>query len=144
MWNRRFAIFVLLAVGVTACSYTVGPHPPHNVQAPLAKRIPPADPTKYRSIQDAREWRNPYLLVTTGGIKFAGPAGFSSDLSPSQALAHLEHLPPAAWPYGLVVAVQENGVRASLADEVPVKANLAELLRLLGQAGIKPELWPSA
>jgi hypothetical protein len=29
----------------------------------LKNRIPPAEPAKYRSVADARDWQNPYLMV---------------------------------------------------------------------------------
>lgn len=62
--------------------------------------------------------------------------------SPAEVVAHLEKLPSVAWPYGLVVAVQENGVRAQ-GDDERIKKNRDELLRLLKEAGVKVELWPS-
>jgi hypothetical protein len=61
----------------------------------------------------------------------------------ADVVAYLERLPSIAWPYGLVVAVQENGVRAP-GDDAPIKKNREELLRLLQKAGVKVELWPSA
>jgi hypothetical protein len=55
----------------------------------------------------------------------------------------LEKLPSMAWPYGLVVAVQENGVRAP-GDDSRIKRNREELVRLLEKAGVKVDLWGSA
>jgi hypothetical protein len=54
----------------------------------------------------------------------------------------LEKLPSIAWPYGLVVAVQENSLR-NPGDNAPIKRNKEELVRLLEKAGIKVEPWPS-
>jgi hypothetical protein len=48
-----------------------------------------------------------------------------------------------AWPYGLVVAVGENGVRAP-DDAARIKRNREELVRLLEEAGVRVELLPSA
>jgi len=64
-------------------------------------------------------------------------------MSPGDVVAYLEKLPPIAWPYGLVVAVQENGLR-NPGDDVSIKRNREELVRLLEKAGIKVDLWPSA
>ncbi len=64
-------------------------------------------------------------------------------MSPADVVAYLEKLPFVAWPYGLVVAVQENGVRAR-GDDAAIKRNREELVRLLEEAGVKVELWPSA
>jgi hypothetical protein len=111
----------------------------------LKNRIPPADPNKYRSVVDARNWLNPYLTVQSKGID-ARPISAATEaptMSPSDVVAYLERLPSIAWPYGLVVAVQESGVRAP-GDNAQIKRNREELVRLLEKAGIKVELWPSA
>jgi len=111
----------------------------------LKNRIPPADSNKYRSVRDARDWENPYLMVGAKGIN-ARPISASTEaptMSPADVVAYLERLPSIAWPYGLVVAVQENGVRAP-GDDAPIKKNREELVRLLEKAGVKVELWASA
>jgi hypothetical protein len=111
----------------------------------LKNRIPPADPNKYRSVVDARDWQNPYLMVQARGID-ARPISATTDaptMSPADMVAYLEKLPSVAWPYGLVVAVQENGLRAP-GDDASIKRNREELVRLLKEAGVKVELWPSA
>lgn len=64
-------------------------------------------------------------------------------MSPAEVVTYLEELPSIAWPYGLVVAVQENGVRAP-GDGVRIERNKEELLRILEKAGVKVDLWPSA
>jgi hypothetical protein len=62
-------------------------------------------------------------------------------MSPPDIVAYLEKLPSMAWPYGLVVAVQENGI---LGGDARIKRNREELVRLLEKAGIKVDGWPSA
>jgi hypothetical protein len=52
-------------------------------------------------------------------------------------------LPSSAWPDGLVVAVEENGI-IGRGDEAQFKRNREELMRLLEKVGVKVELWPSA
>ena len=64
-------------------------------------------------------------------------------MSPQEVIAYLEKLPSVAWPYGLVIAVSENGVRAP-GDDVLIRRNREELVRLLEAAGVRVELWPSA
>jgi hypothetical protein len=114
----------------------------------LKARIPRADPNAYRSVRDARDWQNPYLIVGREGIGIhARPINAATEaptMPPADVAAYLEKLPSIAWPYGLVVAVQENGVRASREDDAPIKSSREELVRLLREAGIKVELWPSA
>jgi len=113
--------------------------------SPLKNRISPLDPNKYRSVRDARDWQNPYLMVQANGIE-AGPISAAKEaatMSPVDVVAYLEKLPSMAWPYGLVVAVQEKGVRAP-GDDARIKRNREELVRLLEKAGVKVDLWPSA
>jgi hypothetical protein len=111
--------------------------------SPLKNRIPPPDANKYNSIRDAHDWQNPYLMVNRNGID-ARPISAATEaktMSPADVVAYLEKLPSIAWPYGLVVAVQENGLRAP-GDDAPIKRNREELVRLLEKAGIKVALWP--
>jgi hypothetical protein len=65
-------------------------------------------------------------------------------MSPANAVAYLEKLPSSAWPYRLVVAVQENGVIGRRGDEAQIKRNRDELVRLLEKAGVKVELFHPA
>ena len=113
--------------------------------SPLKNRIPPPDPNKYRSVRDARDWQNPYLMVQANGIN-ARPISATTEaptMSPGDVVAYLEKLPSIAWPYGLVVAVQENGIHAP-GDDARIKRNREELARLLEKIGVKVDLWPSA
>jgi hypothetical protein len=114
------------------------------VTPPLKDRVPPPDPNKYASVRDGSDWRNPYLVVQANGIQVLpnGTAREAPTMSPGDVVAHLEKLPPSAWPYGLIVVVQENGLR-NPGDGVPIKRNREELVRLLEKAGIKVDLWPS-
>jgi hypothetical protein len=53
----------------------------------LKNRIPPADPNKYRSVVDARDWQNPYLMVQAKGID-ARPISATTD-APTMAPADM-------------------------------------------------------
>jgi hypothetical protein len=146
MARSLLAAFLFAAIAFVSCSQ------PTSMQriadtgaAPLKNRIPPPDPNKYRSVLDARDWQNPYLMVQANGID-ARPISAATDaptMSTVDVVAYLEKLPSIAWPYGLVVAVSENGVRAP-GDNARIKRNREELVRLLEEAGVKVELWPSA
>ena len=146
MARRPFAAFLCAAIAFVSCSQ------PTNVQrvadtgtSALKNRIPPPDPNKYRSVRDARDWQNPYLMVRANGID-ARPISAATEtptMSPADVVAYLEKLPSMAWPYGLVVVVTENGVRAP-GNDAQIKRNREELVHLLEKAGIKVELWPSA
>lgn len=137
---------LFVAMGLASCS---SPTPMQRVTSPgaslLKDRIPPPDRSKYRFVRNARDWQNPYLMVRADGID-ARPISASTEtptMSPAEVVTYLEKLPSIAWPYGLVVAVQENGVRAP-GDGVRIERNKEELLRILEKAGVKVDLWPSA
>lgn len=82
-------------------------------------------------------------MVQANGIVDARPISAAMEalpMSPGNVVAYLENLPPFAWPYGLIVAVQENSLR-NPGDGGPIKRNREELVRLLEKAGIKVDLW---
>lgn len=57
----------------------------------------------------------------------------------------LIELPVNAWPYGRVVVVEGNGLRASdRSDEEAVKRNLEAALKILKALRVHVERWPSA
>jgi len=145
MARSLLVAFLCAAIACVSCSQ------PTSIQrvvdtgaSQLKNRIPPPDSNKYRSVSDARDWQNPYLLVQANGID-ARPISAATEaptLSLGEVVAYLEKLPSIAWPYGLVVAVQENGLRAP-GDDARIKRNREELVRLLEKAGVKVDLWPS-
>jgi len=109
----------------------------------LQSRIPNPDSKQYQTVRDAKDWKNPILIVGRDGIEVHGvtPAG---DTLPVESVAGvLEGLPDSAWPYGLVVIVQENGIRTR-GDSSSIEANRKRLLTVLADLGIAVELWPSA
>jgi hypothetical protein len=114
-------------------------------EAVLTKRVPPANVSAYRSIRDTTEWRNPFLMVGADGISIRWGKSAAKPVTkpPAQVIAYLEKLPPQAWPYGLVVAEAENGVR-DVGEDARIKNNREQIVRLLRREGVKVELWPSA
>ena len=110
---------------------------------PLRERIPNADPTKYLGIREAKDWKNPYLIIRADGIVVSGLTPGGNPIAVESVAATLESLPDSAWPYGLVVAVQENGVRSPGADR-QIEANRASLIELLNRLGVLVNSWPSA
>ncbi|MFZ0301397.1 MAG: carboxypeptidase-like regulatory domain-containing protein [Terracidiphilus sp.] len=110
---------------------------------PLTARIPSADPKKYQGIHDGKDWRNPYLIVRADGIEIAGTAREGSPIPVESVAAALEGLPDSAWPYGLVVAVRENGVGASEAERSRIEANQVSLEPLLSELGVVVGFRPS-
>ena len=94
-------------------------------------------------MRDAKDWKNPYLVVRRDGVEIVGVTSAEPVIPEHLVEAELERLPRSAWPYGLVVAVQDVGLMA-VGDEPHVLANREKLLALLKRAGIAAELWPSA
>lgn len=111
---------------------------------PLRERIPEADPKKYQGIRAAKDWRNPYLIVRADGIEIVGMTSDGSHIAVESLAAALESLPDSAWPYGLVVAIQGNGIVAGESDRARIDANQTLLLGLLNDLGVVVDAWPSA
>jgi hypothetical protein len=113
----------------------------------LNARIGPANPQRYKSIHDARKWRNPILVIRRDGIDV-----ISKSLPSGQrtvALTDLQRtlidLPVTAWPYGRVAAVQEIGLHpADLSDGWQIVDNRNVTLAILKTLQVTVEGWPSA
>jgi hypothetical protein len=143
--GRNLLAVLLGVIAFVSCSRPATMQRVANVAAsPLKNRVPPPDSSKYSSVRDARDWQNPYLMVQANGIA-ARPISTATEtptMSPRDVVAYLEKLPTIAWPYGLVVAVQENSLR-NPGEDGSIKRNSEKLVRLLEEAGIKVDLWPS-
>jgi hypothetical protein len=110
----------------------------------LQHRIPKPDPKKYHSVQDAKEWKNPYLIVRRDGIEILGITPVGRAIAVQSVPEVLERLPDSAWPFGLVVAVQDIGILSGKTDLAGIEANRTKLLNLLKELGIAVDRWPSA
>lgn len=111
----------------------------------LQKRIPKADPKKYLSIGDASQWHNPYLVVDRDGIEVTGITGVGQTIPVDLVPETLNRSPISAWPYGLVVGVQENGI-VPLEEETDHRQakELDRLIELLKKMGIAVRLYVPA
>ena len=127
MIYRRLAVLATLAVLLISCSAPQGPDTAV-LEASAAARIlaiPPASPEKYRGMIDMKGWQNPYLIIKADGVALLDAGNHEERLlKPAEVTQALAKLPPSAWPYGRVVAVTENGVRAA-GDDVPIRKNRA-------------------
>jgi len=110
----------------------------------LQDRIPKSDPKKYHSVRDATGWKNPFLIVRCDGVGISGINPTGRAIAVEFVRGVLERLPDSAWPYGLVVAVQEVGVLSGKTDLPRIEANRTKLLKLLKELGIAVDRWPSA
>jgi hypothetical protein len=129
-------IFVAQLVTSTLIGWTQAPQS-------LQSRIPKQDPKKYHAVQDAKDWRNPYLIVRGDGIEIIGVTAVGQAIPVDSVPGVLKGLPDSAWPYGLVVAVQDIGL-VSEGDPPRIEANRKRLLMLLKKLAIVADLWPSA
>lgn len=109
----------------------------------LQSRIPKPDPKKYRAVQDAKDWKNPYLIVRRDGIEIVGTTAVGQTIPVDSVPGVLKGLPDSAWPYGLVVAVQDIGL-VSQGDPPRIEANRKRLLTILQKLNVAVDLWPSA
>jgi hypothetical protein len=88
--------------------------------------IPQITDEQSRSLAKTKGWRNPYLIVRADGVALLDPDDHLERIvKPEELTQTLGNLPPSAWPYGRVVAVTENGVRASADEDVMIRKNRA-------------------
>jgi hypothetical protein len=109
----------------------------------LKARNPKADPTKYQQVRDAVDWKNPCIVVHADGVVIIGVTPPGKHRPVSDVRQTLENLPSAAWPYGLVVAIQETGPRP-FPNPPAIESNYRLLVRTLKAMGIAVNEWPSA
>jgi hypothetical protein len=113
----------------------------------LNARIGPASPQRYKSIQDAKQWRNPILVIRADGIDVISkglPSG-ERTVAPTDLRRTLIDLPVTAWPYGRVVAMQDIGLRRADLSDGPAIANNRNLtVAILKTLEVTVEGWPSA
>jgi len=120
--RARAALVLWLSLLPVACSTQNAAKPPD--PQTVLRAIPPADPAQYNHIQDMRKWRNPYLIVRVDGVALYDSADSAEIiLKTDKLLSALAGLPVSKWPYGRVVAVSENSVKASEQDGVAIRRN---------------------
>ena len=141
---------VCAAVAVSICASSAFAH--RGVQKELAtaerldQRIGRADPSKYKSIRDAKDWKNPYLVIHRGGIEVIanGLVSGRSIVPVAELQQTLLELPVTAWPYGRAAAVQEIGMRAGdRQEEELISGNLEAALAVLKKLRVVVNRWPS-
>jgi hypothetical protein len=133
-----------LVVGIFVCQCVVLMQVGWTQTTLLRNRIPKANPKEYHAIQDAKDWKNPNLVIRPEGIEIIGITPIGRAIPVESVLGVLETLPDSAWPYGLVVAASDTGILSSSKDVPLIDANRTKLLKLLKRQGIVVELWPSA
>jgi hypothetical protein len=131
---------ILLAV--VACS-SVGWSDVHPQD--LDRRIGAPQIEKYRAVRDAREWKNPMVVIRPDSIEVVSEALANGRVTvPVEELrAVLIRLPLSAWPYGRVVGAQDASIIGSRSDLEPIARNHLTAEDLLQGLGVAVWWWPS-
>jgi len=138
--------FIAMSVAFLGTFAFVGEMPTFGQQATAFSRtVPAADHDKYKSVRDAKDWANPYLVVLRDGVQLTSSAVPSGRkvMAVSELRAALLGLPTSAWPYGRVVALQENGLRSAPDDKLIMNTRLAAET-VLKALPVEIDRWPSA
>lgn len=120
----HFAATAVFLAGLVSCSGKKPPDPAA-VEARAAatlQTLPAADAQQYQHITDMRQWRNPYLILRTDGAALLDASNHEEHmLKPQELLAALAKLPASAWPYGRMVAVQEQAIPSSDSEQEKIQ-----------------------
>jgi hypothetical protein len=129
----------------------------------LLEQVPPPSKTRYMAIHTKASWDNPFLVVSskTVSLRVMNPAPPSSSMLPSGSMMQpesarknllelrlsnlaeaLASVPREDWPYGRVVAVEEDPAEVS-ADRVQVRRNIEATMQILNNLGIVAYEWPT-
>jgi hypothetical protein len=82
--------------------------------------------------------------VGLSGVGLAGVRDGKGTLTVDEVTAILEGLQVSAWPYGRVVAIQDNGVLASESEHSRIEASRNLLSGRMGELGVIVNFGPSA
>lgn len=131
----RFAFRVsplayLTAIVIFLFGCSLGACSRRSVQPPDAatrlEAIGVADPAKYPSLQQKKNWSNPYLVIRADQIGLLTDIAANEErmLKPEEVLNALAQLPASAWPYGRAVAILVDERQArSEQDKVALRRN---------------------
>jgi hypothetical protein len=127
----------------------------------LLDQIPPPAKSRYMAIRTRDDWQNPFLIVSkkTVSLRVMYPPPPQSSLLPGHLLQptaarkrvldlRLSDLPEAlasvpteSWPYGRVVALQEDPHEVSN-DRVQIRRNVEATIETLNNLGVVVYEWP--
>ncbi len=142
----RFAALIAVA-SLASCSAPPRAPGPAAQQASAAARlgqIPAADAARYDKPSEVKAWKNPYLIIRPENVGLVDRRNNEIRiLKPEEVSEALAELAPAAWPYGRVVAIQENAAQASPADAVQIRANRGVVAGALESMQVAIEWIPS-
>lgn len=123
--------------------------------------IPPPSKSRYLAIHTKESWGNPFLIVSkkTVTLRMMYPEGPQSAVAPGEMMhpagarkrdldlrladlpEALAALPEDAWPYGRVIALEEDPLTLR-ADRIQVRRNVEAVIQTLNDLGIVVYEWP--
>jgi hypothetical protein len=145
MRQSRLGLIAAAVAVLVSCSAAPETPDPAALATARILAIPEPTPEKYRGLIHMKGWRNPYLIIRADGVGLLDPDDhLERILKPAELTQALGNLPPSAWPYGRVVAVTENGVKASADDDVKIRTNRAIVAGTLESMHVLINWIPSA
>ena len=113
------------------------------IEGRLAPAIGPPVLDRYESIRDSQDWLNPYLSVCPQGVVLdvRSVRRINETVSPDTLRKVLLDLPVTAWPYGLIIALQDCSV-GSPGDTEDRKRLMLEVENVLNALGLDISHWP--
>jgi hypothetical protein len=125
--------------------------------------IPPPSKSTYMAIHTRQSWANPFLVVSKSMVNLSvlladnGPAGSPGseilrpmaarrrvlDLRLSDLPEALAATPAGTWPYGRVIAVEEDPLEQKV-DRAQVRRNLEATMQALNDLGVVVYDWPAS
>ena len=126
------------------------------------QNIPLPSKNIYMAIHTRQSWTNPFLIVSRSAVNLTilmpdnGPAGSPGseilrpvaarrrelDLRLSDLPEALAATPASVWPYGRVIAVEEDPLEQK-ADRAPTRRNLEATMQMLNDLGVVIYDWPT-
>jgi hypothetical protein len=124
-------------------------------------QIPPPAKSRYMAIHTRESWGNPFLIVgkKTVTLRLMYPEGPQSQIAPGslmhpsgarkrELVLRLSELPEAlaalpedSWPYGRVIALEEDPI-APRPDRIQVRRNVETTIQVLNDLGVVVYEWP--
>ena len=129
----------MLLVLLLVLNHSSSPHP----RPFLQQRSPKPAPAKHGSIQDARDWHDPKLVVRPEGVEIIGITSAGQAIPVESVLEKLEQLPDSAWPYGLIVMVADSSILSSPGDIPQLQGIRSKLLKVLDAHGVAVDPRPA-
>lgn len=127
----------------------------------LLDEIPPPAKSRYMAVRGKNGWQNPFLIVSkkTVSLRVMYPPPPKSNMLPSNMLQPsaarkrvldlrltdlpeaLASIPEESWPYGRVVALEEDPNEVP-GDRIQIRRNVEATIEMLNNLGVVVYEWP--